>query len=69
MKAKLLTQGQLLGYPENFGVKRFKLAMWKVNGIEIETTAGRQKNSPKQNGSWGKTEFFRAANRKQKEIL
>ena len=32
--------------------------MWKVNGIEIETTAGRQKISPKQNGNSRKTDFF-----------
>ena len=43
LEAKLLTPGQFLGFPENFGVKRFKLAIGKVGGIKIESVAGRQK--------------------------
>ena len=33
-----MTLGQLLAYPYNFGVKRLKLALWKVGGIKIERT-------------------------------
>ena len=29
------------GAPENFGVWRFKLAMWKVDSIKIESATGR----------------------------
>ena len=38
LDADEITPGQPLGYPLNFGVSRFKLAMWKVGGIEIERT-------------------------------
>ena len=43
LDAKLLTPGQSLGFPENFGVYRFKLANGKVGGIKIESAAGQQK--------------------------
>ena len=36
-------QVNLWGTPENFGVLRFKLALWKVGGIKIKSAAGRQK--------------------------
>ena len=44
--------------PENFGVWRFKLAMWKVDGIKIESAAGRQKNSACGHATSRKTEVF-----------
>ena len=40
------------GTPENFEVYRFKLAMWKVGGIKIETAADRQKIFASENGKW-----------------
>ena len=39
------------GTPESSVVWRFKLAMWKVGGIKIESAAGRQNFLPKWNGT------------------
>ena len=63
---KLLTPGQLQGYPWKLCVWRFKLAMWKVGGIKIESAAGRQKFLPKWNGTLWKMENFRKSVRRRK---
>ena len=42
-------QVNFYGTPENLGVQRLKIALWKVGGIKIEHTQGNQ---------WI-TEFFR----------
>ena len=59
------------GTPENFGVQRFKLAMWKVGGIKIETAAGRQKVFACRHANLWKMEFFcsSACNSKRKSAI
>jgi len=54
------------GTPESSVVWRFKLAMWKVSGIKIESAAGRQKFLPKWNGTLWKMENFRKSVRRRK---
>ena len=54
------------GTPESSVVWRFKLAMWKVGGIKIESAAGRQKFLPKWNGTLWKMENFRKSVRRRK---
>ena len=44
--------------PENFGVQRFKLAMCKVGGINIEAAVGRKKFVPNWNGNSQKNWIF-----------
>ena len=47
------------GTPEHFAVQRFKWAMWKVNGIKIETASGHRIISPKgQKKSWKSDIFY-----------
>ena len=54
------------GTPESSVVWRFKLAMWKVGGIKIESAAGRQNFLPKWNGTLWKMENFRKSVRRRK---
>ena len=54
------------GTPESSVVWRFKLAMWKVSGIKIESAAGRQSFLPKWHGTLWKMENFRKSVRRRK---
>ena len=54
------------GTPESSVVWRFKLAMWKVGGIKIESAAGRQKCLPKWHATLWKMENFRKSVRRRK---
>ena len=51
-------QVNLWATPENFGVQRFKLAMCKVGGINIEAAVGRKKFVPNWNGNSQKNWIF-----------